>query len=373
MSDVDCGLAYTAFVTGFLTMTLHSVLIIMEHAERVGNGFSFYAQISNSLLSASVSTLLRVNDGSPEFYRTLFLNAARVDQWLTLVELFEVVNLSERLFDVVGKEWIRVEVGKMKAICRHALQPMDRDLALTLCTALADLIEVMPTCVSNAQKESFSECWISGQEYMQRKLLRRLSDELTYSEMCEIANAFRLMSIKLTEVYELFDGLPTQLVSRAELARSRCSEVVKRLWLRLYDVFEREGEDYLLSSALSWRNGHPTPSLARALAAVTDPLADVKDRLESRLFVNQFLPELVKMIDKKVYTMLGKRIPWNQPGAIEQFVVDLKAMIAVFGPDDFRLLRSARILLTQDESSERIDHELSEDDVEYFVSIKSVM
>jgi hypothetical protein len=371
--DSDCGLSYIPFVTSFLTVTLQSVIITMEHAERTGNGFSFYNFICNSLLSASVKVLLNRNDGSPEFYRNIFHHAAHVDDWINSVEFLQITNLSERLFDVVGREWVNVEVKKMKSIWRKALTHIDRDFSVTLCSALADLVEVAPENISEAQKKLFHTCWIKAQNYLGRKLMNFVCDDSTFSELCEIANAFRLLSIKFMEIYEVFDGLPEELVSNTRLAKSRCLEICEKMSIGVYDVFESKGKDYLLSSALSWKNGRVTPSLAKALEAVQEPLAVVRNGLEERLFSNHFLPDLVKMIDKKVYTLLGKRIPWNEEGAVEQFVVDLKGMVEVFGGDDFRLLRSAKILLTQDEASERIDHELSEDDVEYFISVKSMM
>lgn len=185
-----------------------------------------------------------------------------------------------------------------------------------------------------------------------------------------LINTLQYLSTQLSEIYEIGDGMCPELHDDAYALKdnivSRCEDIAKKL----LNIFIQAGQNYLLANSVTWHYGSMTPSLADALTSISEPLKEIKMMMEKTIFYTIFMPAFVRSIDQKVYTMLVQRINWAQNKAVDQFLIDLDAMINIFGPDDLRLLRSAKIILTQKEEK-YLNYELPEEDVEKFIRMMS--
>ena len=369
-SNVDSVVSYVSLVIGLLRVSLQSIYLIMSYPEKHALNFSFYDELSNSLMDVTINEVLTKNNGSLDFYRMLIEQAAALDDWISSVELSSTKSLTDRVFESVGDEWIRVETETMKSLCQAALAD-HKDFSLAICGSLSSLGNVASSSLSLDHRDRFVTHCVIPSERNAKTLLCKFAErpEITIAQSCWTINCLDLLATQLTEMHELYDGMYGDLYDDSKEAREKCIALCGKIGQSIFSTFERSSANYLLSQSIPWRNGSPTPSLSSALAAVSPQLDIVKENLEATVYTNHFITVLGKAVDSKVYYMLVKRFSWSQPKAIDQFVIDLNAMISVFGGDELRLLRSARVILTQKE--EKLNYELPEEDVEHFIISKS--
>ena len=370
MSKVESVVSYVSLVIGLLRSTLQSIYLVMSYPETVARDFSFYDEMSSALMDIAINEVLAKNNGTLDFYRMLMEQSVALDSWVASAELSSTKGLTDRLFEQIGKEWIRVETETMSGVCQAALSS-DKDFSLAICTALSSIGDAATQGLSQENKERFIlQCLVPAERTTTNALSKFIErDGVTLEQTCWTINCMGLLSTQLMEIYELCDGMYNDLSDDASAVLKRCHALCNKTAQSVFNTFERSAANYLLAQSIPWRNGSPTPSLATALVAVSAQLDIVKQNLDPTIYVNHFITVLGKSVDSKVYYMLLKRFSWSQPKAIDQFSVDLNAMISVFGGDELRLLRSARVILTQKE--EKLNYELPEEDVEHFIISKS--
>lgn len=361
--------SYICFVVSLLRTTIQHSFISLLHAEQLAET-SIFDRIATSLMSLTIDQILTRNNASVQFYRTIFDQSAAFDRWLESTEFFNTNTLSSLFYDTIGADWIDSEIKTMKAFTQATL--FRADYGLTLCSALAKLADSAPLSLTTPQKENFmKECIVPTERSISSILNNSFTTHKSnYMNISSLINTLQYLSTQLSEIYEIGDGMCPELHDDAHALKdnivSRCEDIAKKL----LNIFIQAGQNYLLANSVTWHYGSMTPSLADALTSISEPLKEIKMMMEKTIFYTIFMPSFVRSIDQKVYTMLVQRINWAQNKAVDQFLIDLDAMINIFGPDDLRLLRSAKIILTQKEEK-YLNYELPEEDVEKFIRMMS--
>ena len=81
------------------------------------------------------------------------------------------------------------------------------------------------------------------------------------------------------------------------------------------------------------------------------------------MFELEYLPILEHSIDDQIYKMIVMRANFSKEKVVQQFSTDVETLISIFGGNDMRKIRSAKIILTQVEEK-FLDCEISDNDIE---------
>ncbi|OHS97198.1 hypothetical protein TRFO_36614 [Tritrichomonas foetus] len=364
-SEINSIISFVSLITGLLRVTIQSAFVVMNYPERLSKNSDIFNHTTHFLLKNAVNELLSKNDGSCIFYRTLFEQSKVLDQWLISLEYYKMDLLCSLLFNEFGDEWINVEKQTISISIQNYLDEQS-DFAFTICGTLSKLAESPPSSLKEGQLKTFVKNCIVPSEKNTLDILTNAfnsTDSKNYKQIANILNAIFLISTQLMEIYEIYDGLYQELYQDSKTAKQNCFDLCQKAAQNAYLIFEKEGGNYLLSKTIPYRNGAVTPSLTNALVAISEPVDQMKDALDPTLYGNQYLASLARTIDAKVYKMIAKKIDWSQESSIDQFVIDLDALIQVFGSEEMRMLRSAKMFLTSKEEK-YLDYELPEEDVE---------
>lgn len=378
-SDLNSSVSCVSLITNLLRVTIQSLFIITNYPEKLSPESKIFSCITHELLKAGMQEALSKNNGSCQFYRSLFEQGCILDKWLISLDFYDLELFCPIIFDTIGNNWLQTECDTISVLTTKSLQATDNDdFAFTICSALSELFNSKPSSLTDSQIELFvKKCILPSEKQITSLLANSFDKSLqttnneplsnsNFKKASKILNAYLLLSVQLVEIFEIDDGKFQEILQDSKKARKSCYANCERLAKTVFNIFETKGANYLLSTSINWRNGTVTPSLATALVSISDPINIVRENIDKILFENQFISIVSQEIDKKVYKMIALRVDWSQPGSIDQFVVDLDAMIDLLGGEDLRLLRSVRMFLTSKEEK-YLNYEIPEEDVEKFV------
>lgn len=378
-SNINSALSYVSLITNLLRAIIQSIFILTNYPEKLSPESKIFENITFELLKYGIQEALTKNNGSCQFYRCLFEQGSVLDKWLRSLDFYEHDLFCQISFDVVGTNWLKAECDTISVFVRDTLQKSDEeDIAFSICSALSELSSSKPFSITDAQNDLFvTKCIVPSEreitsklaDYFDKSIKNSTSDLLTdheYKKVSKVLNAYLLVSIQLIEIFEIDDGKFQDLLQDSKKARSICYSFCDRFAKTVSNIFEKEAANYLLSTSISYRNGTVTPSLASALVAISEPINIVRKNLDKVLFDNHFISVIASYVDSRVYKMVALRVDWSKPRSIDQFVIDLDAMIDVLGGEELRQMRSARMFLTSAEEK-YLNYEIPDDDVAMFM------
>lgn len=378
-SDINSNVSYISLITNLLRATIQSVFILTNYPEKLSPQSKIFDNVTFELLKYGVQEALSKNNGSCQFYRCLFEQGSILDKWLESLDFYSLDLFCKISFDIIGTNWLKAECDTISVLVTQSLQASENDdFSFIICSALSELSRSKPLSLSDAQNELFvKKCIVPSEreitsklaDYFDSSINKSKNEPLTieqYKKVSKVLNAYLLISIQLVEIFEIDDGKYHDLYQDSKKARTTCYSLCERFANTVSNIFEQEGGNFLLSTSINWRNGTVTPSLAAALVAISEPINAVRKNLDKVLFENHFISIIAKYIDTRVYKMVALKVDWSQPGSIDQFVIDLDAMIDILGGEELRLMRSARMFLTSVEEK-YLNYEIPDDDVEKFM------
>lgn len=369
-SGIQTGSSTIAFIFGLLRITIQSALAIFTYAEKYAKN-SILEYLIEKLVTQTSKQILIANDGTCIFYRNIFEQSVIFDEWIDSFSFMKIDYISSLMFEKIGKEWMSLEVQTLKSLITNLVNNGNNDFPISITHAFSTLFELFPSILSSKERQIFiKNCVLHADKYAFSILKESFNTTKSNKQKTLIINTYHVLGIQLSEMFELDDCCTKGLNKDSLLCQSQVKEFCKEFGNSIINIFEREGKPYLIQERMTWQNGSVTPSLYNVLSIISNILNEIKEDMEYFIYENIYLPFVVQAIDNKIYTMMVKRINWSKKESINQFEIDLEKMIEIFGEADLRLLRSAKIVLTQKEE-QYLNLEIPENDIQYFIKFNN--
>ena len=305
--------------------------------------------------------------------RNIFLQANQFDDWASNVSLLDIKSFSQAAFEVFGAEWMKLEYEAFKYNVQEELDKEKgvltegRDnvpeIALNITTMIAKLFNEIPGSLSTAQQQLFiRNCIILCERHSTKKIIQ-LFDEKDPAQGSIIINALSIIATQVQELYDLSDATCNALFSDVETIKNKCSELCREMAEFTYNTFEQAAKDYFLSAAMKYAEGSISHDLSAGISSISQYFNTVKQTMNEIYYELEYLPVLEHSIDNQIYKMVVLRADFSKKHAITQFEVDVDTLISIFGGNDLRKIRCAKMFLVQKEEK-YLDTEIPDDDVE---------
>lgn len=371
-STINTPVTLVSLVTGLLRTTIQSIFIITNYLEKVQPEAHIFDNLVYSILQCGSDKILSKNDGTCQFYRMLFEQSSILDQWISSLNYYSKDLFVPILFDKCGNEWMHTEYDTISLLAKTSIDTAD-DFAFTICSALSRLVDLYPSSLTTKQKDAFmNECIIKSEKQI-TQIFQSAYNDLEYKKASLIANAHLLMSTQLMEIYQIYNASYTVLLNDSTSSKELSASTSVSLSQRIFDMFVQNiSNEYWLCDYFVYRNGVVTPELLNSLIVISQPMKIIQKTLNPNLYNNHFIQTLAQAIDTKIYNEVVKRVTWPNYKSIEQFIIDLNALINVLGKEDLRKLRSTKIWLTGKED-DFLNSEIPDDDAGTFTEFGNIV
>lgn len=365
-TEVKTNSSTITLIINLLRNTIQSasyvLLAVEKHFTKSDIMKSFTTSIYDGVCDALNDSIEHNNIHS---FRTLFTEGFAYDQWANEVEILDLPKLCPLLYDSFGAEWDKLEYEAFKYGFEELLQYNSaEDFELRLATILDGIFKVSPDTLSETQKmRHFRGSFVLCSRHILSQLDQRLRNYDNLVQNCSYINALYMMSIQIREYYDISDQTCQDLLKDSEEIGRKCHEYAQNLGTVVEAYFEQEASTYITRKTINPMNGVVSQEISKAIDTISPMLQSIKAKLHKHLYELSFISTIQKKIDDILYKYIVKNTDFKKKEVVNQFSIDVDALILAIGGDDMRKLRSAKIIITQIEEK-FLDVEISESDIQ---------
>lgn len=365
-TDVKVNSSYITLIINLLKNSIQSASYVLLAVEKHFKTNEIMKTFSNMIFTG-VCEILREKSDNQNIHslRAIFTEGAAFDEWAQDVDIIEIPPLCPLLYEKFGVEWDSLEFESFKYTFDEMMSnTQPDDVAIALTNMINGLYNASPETLEDSQKmKHFRGSLVLCQRFVETKLAEKLKNYDNLAASCAYINALYLMAMQVRVFYDMSDQTCNDLLTDSEEAVKKSHELASNFGTIVEAHFEQEAEAYLLRKSINPINGPVSPEITAALDTISPMISTVKKTLHKHLFELSFISTIQKKIDDVIYRHVVKVSAFKVKGSIDQFAIDVDAIILCVGGDDLRKLRSAKVILTQKEEK-FLDVELSESDIQ---------